>query len=98
MENKEIYVGKAEIENSLSAMNTINDEAENISVASPNIVSVSKGYVAEEIKSCLDLTSDIKKALREMIQGTVQFLTTAGEGFTESDKQSAGKIDSITKG
>lgn len=85
MSNQEISVEKLYLVQKVNNLNDLSYHANALKVLSSNNITSSCGYSVDKMKNCHDETQNIKIALSDLMQNSVNFFTRACVAFEEVD-------------
>lgn len=64
---------------------------------SANTINKSEGHSAEQVKDCLDMTTQVSNSMQLLLENSIEFFKELGISFLDSDELAAQKIDTLTQ-
>ena len=96
MSKNEICISEFELQNCNGNLRSLKTNWAHVPTVSSEVLSVSKGYSAEKMRSIIEETQQVSTCFRTLLDISLQLFTQIGIEFQESDRLAASNIDSIT--
>lgn len=94
--SQEIKITDYELKECNGNLKTLSSTWMSVPEISDKTITKSKGYSADSVKSCLDVTMKMSNAMQQLLDNSVTFFESLGISFHDSDASAAQNIDSLT--